>query len=262
MAYGRRSSHLHLRPPVVSFIRLHIITCCILAFTFSVASFSSYQLGFFSTLLLYLPVAIFCIPALAALDAFDFSNRSRWSQTRKTRFVLTLSWCLFLVFSPRYPSSGSSSYLHPRTQLPSIPRNQTYFIAANLYNSAPILPTWTRELKLLIDHLGPHNVFVSIYESNSRDQTKLMLRTLEKELRKRGVRNSIWLEDADGRSNHWSLNGHERIQYMAEVRNKALEPLQKTHGLHGKTFDKLIFFNDVYFDWSLSPYNISSVRNG
>lgn len=258
MAFGRTYSHRR-RSLVFSFVRSHVIVFCFLTFMILVASFSAYQLGFFSTLLIYLPGAIFCIPALAVLDALDFSNRSHWNQIRRVRFGLAVSWCLYIVFAPRYPSSGPSSYLNPHATLPIIPRNQTYFIAANLYNSAAVLPTWTRELQLLIDFLGPQNVYVSIYESNSQDQTKPMLRAFEKELGTRGVRNGIWLENTGGRRKDWSLGGHERIRYMAEVRNKALEPLQRIQGLHGRTFDKLVFFNDVYFDWSLFSFIISSL---
>jgi alpha-1,3-mannosyltransferase len=261
MTYWRRGTRLGGRSPAFAFFRSHVIAFCFLAFTASVASFSSYYLGFFSTLQIYLPVAIFCIPALAVLDALDFSNRAHWPQIRKLRFGLAVCWCLYILSAPRYPSSGPSSYLNPHTKLSRIPGNQTYFIAANLYNSATILPSWTRELGLLVDFLGPLNVYISIYESNSHDQTKSMLRAFEMELKRRKAGNIIVLEDTEGRRPNWSLNGHERIRYMAGVRNKALEPLQRMQGLHGGTFDKLIFLNDIYFDWSVSHAIISSFGN-
>lgn len=36
---------------------------------------------------------------------------------------------------------------------------------------------------------------------------------------------------------------------MAEVRNKAIQPLASGH-TNGRPFNKILFFNDVYFDWS------------
>lgn len=256
MGHTRKSSNVYYpqrSSVVVTFLRSQTILLCILAFSVSTSIFLAIHLNFFSTLLIYLPVVAICIPLLVIFDGVNWSNRSRWSRTRWTRFTLGSLWCAFIILFPRYPTSGASSYLHPGAPLPTLPgNNTTYFIAANLYNSASLLPTWTRELSSLIDHLGHQNVFVSIYESNSLDETKNLLRTFAADLVNSGVRNSVVLEDTEGgHKTNWQLNGHQRIRYMADARNRALEPLS-TETLHGHVFDKLVFFNDVYFDWSSS----------
>lgn len=242
--YGRR------RGWFVSHLRDHFELYCSAAFTLSVGLSIAYYIGFFTTLFFYLPFVLFCIPTLAVLDAFDLKNgnRLRWSRIHQLRFLLCCSWCLFMVLSPRYPSSGPSSYLNPSASIPPL-KNETYFIASNLYNSAAVLPSWTREMKALIKHLGPDNVFVSIYESNSQDDTKRLLRSFDDDLLQMGVKRSIKTEDTPGRTQGWSLGGHQRVQYMAEVRNKAIQPLASGH-TNGRPFNKILFFNDVYFDWS------------
>lgn len=255
MGRSRKSSDAYYRPSfgVFSFLRSHIIVICILVFSISTSIFLAYHLKFFSTLLIYLPVVAICSPLLAIFDGVNWRNRLHWSRSRWTRFALNIFWCTFIILSSRYPTSGPSSYLNPTASLPSLPgNNTTYFIAANLYNSGSLLPIWTRELTLLIDHLGRQNVFVSIYESNSQDNTKNLLRVFAADLETSGVRNNVVLEDTDGgRRTNWQLNGHQRIRYMADARNRALEPIS-TEVMYGRSFDKLIFFNDVYFDWSSS----------
>jgi hypothetical protein len=59
------------------------------------------------------------------------------------------------------------------------------------------------------------------------------------------------MEDNNRRNGRWSLNGHQRIRYMADARNKALAPLETTDALDGRRFSKLVFLNDVYFDWRM-----------
>ncbi|KAJ7108060.1 capsular associated protein [Mycena crocata] len=237
------------RSPLVSYLHSHRIFLGAIIFSLLTAIFVAIHLGFFSTLLIYIPLVTICVPALAVLDATDYRNMRAWPKRRRVRLTLCVGWCAFLLFGPTYPSSGRSSHMHPASPLPDLKGNgtATYFIAANLYNYGVHLPVWTKQLSLLIKHLGPDNVFVSIYESNSHDQTKDLLREFETRLRHGGVRSSVVLDTDARRRDGWSSNGHERVQYMADMRNKALEPLQG--GLDGKRFDRIIFFNDVYFEW-------------
>lgn len=229
---------------IVTLLHFHGVLIACGAFSLSTAIFFAYHLGYFSTFLVYLPFAIVCVPALAIFDAAHISTWTRWTPQRRTRFRLCFLWCLFLLLAPTYPSS---SYLHHGAPISSVPSNGTYYIAANLYNSAKVLPAWTKEMKLLVDHIGRQNVFVSIYESNSVDGTQEILRMFQKELDERGIGNHVVLQG--GIRNRWGLNSPERISYMADIRNKALEPLRVLGDQEGKTFAKVLFFNDVFFDW-------------
>jgi hypothetical protein len=44
------------------------------------------------------------------------------------------------------------------------------------------------------------------------------------------------------------LNRPARISYMTGIRNKVLEPLCVMGDEGGRGFEKVVFFNDMYFD--------------
>jgi len=87
--------------------------------------------------------------------------------------------------------------------------------------------------------LGYHNVFISIYENGSNDQTKALLRIFDSLTRAVGLRVTI-------RSSHRTRGAfNHRIEYLAEVRNAALVPLHELRDAEGETFDSVIFMNDI-----------------
>ena len=49
------------------------------------------------------------------------------------------------------------------------------FLAMNFYNNEGVLPTFFQELPILLEHLGPTTVYVSIYENESSDRTPELL---------------------------------------------------------------------------------------
>ena len=101
-------------------------------------------------------------------------------------------------------------------------RSRRYFIAALLYNNDELLPFWTRELfKLLLVLTNDErsNVFVSIFESGSTDETKPMLRTLRDQLVVMGVGHEIQTVTATRKEYT------DRIEHLAVLRNEALRPL-------------------------------------
>lgn len=87
--------------------------------------------------------------------------------------------------------------------------------------------------------VGYHNVFVSVYENGSTDQTKALLHLFDALCRSVGlrvvIRTSLRTRGAF----------HHRIEYLAEVRNEALAPLQELRDAEGEYFDSIIFMNDV-----------------
>ncbi|KAJ6553871.1 hypothetical protein B0H10DRAFT_1237880 [Mycena sp. CBHHK59/15] len=177
------------RSPLLAFFHAHRLLLSALAFSCATAAFLALRLRFFSTLLIYLPLVTICVPALAVFDTVDSRNlRKAWPTTRRVRFALSLAWCAHMLLMPKYPSSGRSAHMHPAAPLPALPGNgsATYFIAANLYDYGPHLPAWTRQIALLIEHLGRARVFVSVYESNSHDDTKARLRAFGDDLHRAG----------------------------------------------------------------------------
>ncbi|KAJ2805438.1 hypothetical protein H4S07_004021, partial [Coemansia furcata] len=108
---------------------------------------------------------------------------------------------------------------------------------ANLYNSENILPNMALQLLALADTLGHGRVFISIYENGSKDKTKEILGQFNSTLNTLGIAHRIRTDEAR-RPEHT-----HRIEYLAKVRNLALEPLYST----GKIYDRVLFINDIYF---------------
>lgn len=138
---------------------------------------------------------------------------------------------------------------------------QKVFIAAIHWNNEKVLRQyWIPALVELTKKMGAENVFVSIYESGSWDDTKGALRLLDHMLAESGIPKKIVLDetthldeisrspDADG----WieTPRGRmelRRIPYLSRLRNVAMQPfyeLRKT----GIAFDKILFLNDVVFE--------------
>ncbi|KAM0753122.1 family 69 glycosyltransferase [Meredithblackwellia eburnea MCA 4105] len=114
-----------------------------------------------------------------------------------------------------------------------------FFFAINLYNSFDVIPDLFSNMFKVSAILGFHNVFVSVYENGSTDQTKALLRLFDALCRSVGlrvvIRTSLRTRGAF----------HHRIEYLAEVRNAALAPLQELRDAEGELFDSIIFMNDV-----------------
>ncbi|THU88363.1 hypothetical protein K435DRAFT_680009 [Dendrothele bispora CBS 962.96] len=145
-----------------------------------------------------------------------------------------------------FPSSGEGedpdAYLNPplnRALHPKEPGNHKYFFAINLYNSFDIIPDLFSTLFRVASILGYQNVFVSIYENGSTDQTKALLRIYDALTRAVGMRVTIRTSmRTRGAFNH-------RIEYLAEVRNAAFVPLHELRDSQGEYFDTIIFMNDI-----------------
>jgi len=114
-----------------------------------------------------------------------------------------------------------------------------YFFAINLYNSFDVIPDLFSTLFRVAAVLGYHNVFVSIYENGSTDQTKALLRLFDALTRSVGMRVTIRTSmRTRGAFNH-------RIEYLAEVRNAAFVPLHELRDTESEFFDTIIFMNDI-----------------
>ncbi|KAI1336868.1 cryptococcal mannosyltransferase 1-domain-containing protein [Xylariaceae sp. FL0016] len=147
-------------------------------------------------------------------------------------------------------------------------RNTTVYIASVHRNTANILNgAWNQAVLDLCDYFGAENVHVSAIESGSQDESKEALMNLQVGLDERGVSYTVSLgmtvwEQLDEietrpppnvREPGWIWNVAEsqwemrRIPYLARVRNQAMEPLMELRK-EGRTFDKVLWINDVVFD--------------
>lgn len=127
--------------------------------------------------------------------------------------------------------------LRRRTDLQAA--NHKYFFAINLYNSFDVIPDIFATLFRVASILGYHNVYVSIYENGSSDQTKALLRIFDALTRAVGMRIIIRTSmRTRGAFNH-------RIEYLAEVRNAAIVPLHELRDNEGELFDSVVFMNDI-----------------
>ena len=130
------------------------------------------------------------------------------------------------------------------------PENEKIFIAASIYDKGGKLADgpWAHALLELIDLLGNRNVFLSIYENDAGEKAKEALHKFEERVQcpseivfERHVSlkevPSVVLPDGSERT--------KRIAYLAEVRNRALRPLDRAMDTK---FDKLLILNDVVFD--------------
>lgn len=114
-----------------------------------------------------------------------------------------------------------------------------YFFAINLYNSFDVIPDLFATLFRVSAILGYHNVFVSIYENGSTDQTKALLRIFDALTRSVGMRVTI-------RTSRRTRGQYvHRIEYLAEVRNSAMVPLYELRDAENEYFDTVVFMNDI-----------------
>ncbi|KAF8624724.1 hypothetical protein AX17_007055 [Amanita inopinata Kibby_2008] len=133
--------------------------------------------------------------------------------------------------------SDNQHLLKERREYP--PSEHKYYFAINLYNSFDIIPDLFATLFRVASVLGFQNVYVSIYENGSVDQTKALLRIFDALTRSVGMRISVRTSmRTRGAFNH-------RIEYLAEVRNAAFVPLHELRDTENEVFDTIIFMNDV-----------------
>ena len=185
----------------------------------------------------------------------------RKSVLRRTFLVLIVFLALRDVF--HYYRLHAEVY-HKRSLVPkeNFQSDEKIFIVSTHWNNERILRDhWNAQVLRLAEHLGPRNVFVSVYESGSWDDSKGALRELSLALDAINVPNHIVLDSITHKdvinnpSNTagWiSIPGDEekkelrRIPYLSNIRNLSLRPLLELQG-KGSLFTKILFLNDVIF---------------
>lgn len=130
------------------------------------------------------------------------------------------------------------------------PENQKIFIAASIYDEGGHLlgGAWGEAVLKLINMLGNRNVFLSIYENTSGEGGQVAQFKFERRVQ---CQHNMILEDSPPPEELPRIrlpDGSERtkrIAYLAEVRNRALLPLDEHSEIE---YDKLLYLNDVAFD--------------
>ncbi|KAK4683508.1 alpha-1,3-mannosyltransferase, partial [Tremellales sp. Uapishka_1] len=187
----------------------------------------------------------------AALGAILFNisaNSTAWPMRRRIGLAIATLVLLFWANLGLIPPAEEVPVIH-RADINIQPK---YFIAANLYENEIVFPSWSSELLKVAAHLGEENTYISIFESNSKDQTRPMLDKFRMKLVTRGIPHRIVSEDTEER--WWPYaTSPERIEYLARARNRALEPLQSPDESirlpDYDSFTKIIFLNDIYYTW-------------
>lgn len=179
-------------------------------------------------------------------------RRSRWGALAVLILFLFAVWDLV----SRLDSSLEPQVFGNSNDLPG-----RVFIASNHWNSGKILRShWCDAVVGLITKLGPENVYFSLYESGSWDDTKEVIRELDRRLGKLGVARNIILDETTHMDEISKPPGEgwvetkrgkkelRRIPYLAKLRNIVLEPLEWPEVLNAThSFDKILFLNDVIF---------------
>ncbi|KAH7884203.1 glycosyltransferase family 69 protein [Phlebopus sp. FC_14] len=167
-----------------------------------------------------------------------------------TRFFLYLGlFCTSVFVALRYEQPGDVRYrpqwqeaiLHPRptgyaTQAEKV------FIAAMFRDNEKVIPYWADSLIKTVLYLGSDNVFVSIVESHSSDRSSELLLKLDARLAALQVSRRILTQD-DAVERPDDMGGNNRIEFLAALRNRALEPLVEEGG-----YDKVVFSNDIFIE--------------
>jgi hypothetical protein len=177
--------------------------------------------------------------------------------------ILQIAGILFLVQSIVDYRHSRAPYLGEV----GAPDGQKIFIASIHWNNEKILRShWVPGVLGLVEHFGKDNVYVSVQESGSWDDSKGALRELDQALEKAGVRRRIILdktthEDEIKKSpaeNGWIQTSRgakelRRVPYLSKLRNLVLKPLQELAEA-GEHFDKILFLNDVVFTVCTTNY--------
>lgn len=192
-------------------------------------------------------------------------NRRFWWWVRCIRLCLTGIFFLacidllrnLLFLTPQAPDN------HHKIEAQDLNQtiNSVYIVSAQ-YNSEGILrSSWIPSLLQLVEELqsAQIRVYVAIYESGSVDGTKNVLSELETSLATLNVEHDVRLDDESHASAiekslatpaGWvqTRYGKElrRISFLADIRNRALEPLE-TLTKTGVEFDRILYLNDVVF---------------
>ncbi|RCI15556.1 hypothetical protein L249_3495 [Ophiocordyceps polyrhachis-furcata BCC 54312] len=178
----------------------------------------------------------------------------RWRTAR----LLVFFFCLFSLLEVLWVHNKLAMGDQQRS-LTGQPHQRIYIASMHFNNGEILRNHWNDAVIRLTEEFGPANVFVSILESGSWDDSKELLRGLARELERRGVPHRVEISDVthhdemakETKGEGWidtPRNRRElrRITYLAKLRNKTIQDLVDLSE-KGTSFDKVLFLNDVVF---------------
>lgn len=130
------------------------------------------------------------------------------------------------------------------------PENQKIFIAASIYDEGGHLlgGYWGEALLELIDLLGNRNVYLSIYENSAGQAAQVAHVNFGRRVQ---CPHTLIYEDPPPLDDFSQVElpdrtkRTKRVAFLAEARNKALEPLAENPDMK---YDKLLYLNDAVFN--------------
>jgi hypothetical protein len=183
--------------------------------------------------------------------------------SRRLRRILSLIKCLIIstvvlvlftaLFRPSYTHRPPHYLELERKAVLSLdpgrsnPLNEQIFIAVSLYDKNGHLAggRWGDSVLELIHLLGPENVFLSIYQSDSGNSAALDVFAAKVKCKLEIVNDLLISKDDFPTITMPDGSEHvKRVAYLAEMRNRALRPLDKAGPVK---YDKVLFLNDIYF---------------
>ncbi|TKA80986.1 hypothetical protein B0A49_01046 [Cryomyces minteri] len=131
--------------------------------------------------------------------------------------------------------------------------NEKVFIAASIYDKNGGLTggLWGQAVLRLVNILGPENVFLSIYENDPDPLAATSLKELGRNVRSNSsvIAEHVALDEIPHITLPTGGQRLKRIEFLADVRNRALRPLDNaSSSAYHTRFDKLLYLNDVIFD--------------
>lgn len=213
--------------------------------------------GCFSTLFVYLPWLLLGIPLHVIVTIFMPNSGHTYVIQRWSTILGLVTWVwllgMYLQSVPLHMLGQSANHTLKNLDR-TFENNETVFIAANLYNSASLFPQFADNLLQLVDLLGgEHQVYVSIFESCSEDdgRTSKLLVDLDRKLSKSSIQSRIVTGTTNSSlpafSKHVGIDqdAFQRIEFLAQVRNEALRPLDDgISGINGKKFHRVVWLNE------------------
>jgi hypothetical protein len=191
------------------------------------------------------------------------SRRTRRIRIRLIVALVAAAWTLAEVLRVKHAlvqeTSTSTSTSTSTTEPGPLGRERIYITALHWNNEWILRTAWISALVELATAVGRENVFVSIQESGSWDDTKGALRFLDSQLALHDIPRRIVLDDTthlDEISKPPAPRGWiqtpvgrkelRRVPYLANLRNIVMQPLYERKNA-GFVYDKILFLNDVVF---------------
>lgn len=113
------------------------------------------------------------------------------------------------------------------------------YVAANFHNNAATIPGFTSETINLARQYGLSSLFVTVYESDSSDDTPRLLQDAGARFTAAGIHHNITTRGPLVRGSR------SRIDFLADARNELLKPLRDM--APERVFDYVVFLNDILF---------------